>query len=81
LVRAIRCDPQHRALPVILVGVEGEEARRSAYAAGANLCLDKPLLLGGLVEGLQHLLAAEVGGDEGDAAVEVVPGDVDEDGD
>ncbi len=56
LVRKIREYSDTRALPVIMVSVGGDDARRQAYAAGADLYLDKPVLLGQLFESLQKLL-------------------------
>lgn len=56
LVRKIREHSDSRTLPVIVVSVGGEDARRKAYAAGADLYLNKPVLMGQLFESLQKLL-------------------------
>lgn len=56
LIRKIRGDEKVSRLPVIVVSVGGEEARKGAYDAGADLFLDKPVLLGQLFDSLQRLL-------------------------
>jgi len=55
-VRKLREQPAYRNLPVIVVSVGGDEARREAYQAGADLYLDKPILFGKLFDSLQQLL-------------------------
>ena len=59
LIRKIREDDKMKSLPIIVVSVGGEEARKGAYSAGADLFLDKPVLLGQLFESLQRLLGLE----------------------
>lgn len=59
LIRKIRDNQEFRDLPVIVVSVGGDEARKAAYDAGADLYLDKPVLIGHLFESLQRLLERE----------------------
>jgi uncharacterized protein (TIGR02266 family) len=59
LIRKIRGDDKIRALPIIVVSVGGDEARKGAYDAGADLFLDKPVLLGQLFDSLKRLLGLE----------------------
>jgi uncharacterized protein (TIGR02266 family) len=56
LIRKIRTDHKHRALPIIVISVGGEEARRESYSAGADLFLDKPVLMRQLLESLHRLV-------------------------
>jgi len=56
LVRKLREQPAYRNLPVIVVSVGGDEARREAYQAGADLYLDKPILFDKLFASLRQLL-------------------------
>lgn len=59
LIRRIRETENLCSLPVIVVSVGGEEARQGSYAAGADLFLDKPVLLGRLFDSLRRLLGLQ----------------------
>jgi CheY-like chemotaxis protein len=59
LIRRIRENENFHSLPVIVVSVGGEEARQDSYAAGADLFLDKPVLLGQLFDSLRRLLGLQ----------------------
>jgi uncharacterized protein (TIGR02266 family) len=59
LIRRIRETENLSSLPVIVVSVGGEEARQDSYAAGADLFLDKPVLLGQLFDSLRRLLGLQ----------------------
>ena len=59
LIRKIRETETLQSLPVIVVSVGGEEARQDSYAAGADLFLDKPVLLGQLFSSLRRLLGLQ----------------------
>lgn len=59
LIRKIRETETLQSLPVIVVSVGGEEARQDSYAAGADLFLDKPVLLGQLFASLRRLLGLQ----------------------
>lgn len=59
LIRRIRETENLHSLPVIVVSVGGEEARQDSYAAGADLFLDKPVLLGQLFSSLRRLLGLQ----------------------
>jgi uncharacterized protein (TIGR02266 family) len=59
LIRKIRETESLQSLPVIVVSVGGEEARQDSYAAGADLFLDKPVLLGQLFASLRRLLGLQ----------------------
>jgi len=56
LIRKIRGQTDMAGLPIIAVSVGGDEVRREVYAAGANLFLDKPLVLNQLIDSMQRLL-------------------------
>ena len=60
LIRKIRNNEGVNTLPIIAVSVGGEETRRAAYEAGADLFLDKPLMLARLIESLQRLLRVQL---------------------
>lgn len=60
LIRKIRESKSVSHLPIIAVSVGGEETRRAAYEAGADLFLDKPLMLARLIESLQRLLRVQI---------------------
>jgi uncharacterized protein (TIGR02266 family) len=62
LIRKIRETETLQSLPVIVVSVGGEEARKDSYAAGADLFLDKPVLLGQLFASLRRLLGLQQAG-------------------
>jgi CheY-like chemotaxis protein len=57
LVRRLRADPALGALPVVAISVGGPEARDDFLAAGADVYLDKPLVLRDLVATLDGLTA------------------------
>jgi uncharacterized protein (TIGR02266 family) len=59
LIRRIRETEILNSLPVIVVSVGGEAARQDSYAAGADLFLDKPVLLGQLFDSLRRLLGLQ----------------------
>lgn len=56
LIRKIREDPHLATTPIVAVSIGGREARDATYAAGADLFLDKPLMLAALIDSLQRLL-------------------------
>jgi len=56
LIRKIREDESLRSLPVIVLSAGGEEARRAAYAAGADLYIERPVLLKQLLKSMKLLL-------------------------
>ena len=59
LTQLIRSDHNFRSLPIIVISVGGEEVRREAYNVGADLFLDKPVLLGKLFESLHRLMGLQ----------------------
>lgn len=56
LIRRIRKDPRHETLPILVISSGGEEVRAEAIEAGANLYLDKPVLLEELVTTMKALM-------------------------
>jgi uncharacterized protein (TIGR02266 family) len=56
LVRWIRNSSEHSNLPVIVVSTGGEEVRKEAEVCGADMYLDKPLMLSKLLQTMQQLL-------------------------
>jgi uncharacterized protein (TIGR02266 family) len=56
IIRAIRKEEKTRALPVITASAGGDEAKKSAYAAGADLFLTKPVMLVQFFNSLHRLL-------------------------
>jgi CheY-like chemotaxis protein len=56
LIRRIRRNLGMTALPIVVVSVGGEEVKREALEAGANLYLDKPVLNRQLVQTISTLL-------------------------
>jgi len=56
LIGKIRKDASLHSLPVIVVSAGGEDARRAAYSAGADLYLEKPVLLNQLFKSMGLLL-------------------------
>jgi len=55
LVRRIRAEPSLRATPIVAISVGGAEAREACLAAGADIFLDKPLVLRDLFSTLERL--------------------------
>lgn len=55
LVRKIRAEPSLRATPIVAISVGGAEAREACLAAGADIFLDKPLVLRDLFSTLERL--------------------------
>lgn len=58
LVRAIRADATHHALPVLVIAGGGRAARDTAVRAGADLVLDKPLMLKPLLSTITALVTS-----------------------
>ncbi len=56
LLRWIRKHEIHGDLPVIIVSTGDEEVRNEVEAAGANMFVDKPLMLNKLLQSMQQLL-------------------------
>ena len=56
LLRWIRKHEKHSHLPVIMVSTGGEEVRREVEEAGADMFIDKPLMLNKLLATMQQLL-------------------------
>ncbi len=56
LLKWIRASDQHRELPVIMVTTGGKDERPEAEQAGADLVVDKPLVLNKLLQSMQQLL-------------------------
>ncbi len=57
LIARIRSDPRLRELPVVAISVGGAEVRDITMAAGADLFLDKPIVLRDLFETLDKIAA------------------------
>jgi len=57
IVESLRADPRLRDIPVLVVSVGGEGLREQALAAGADLFIEKPVLLKQLLNTLSCLLA------------------------
>jgi len=57
VVRRMRQDERHRDTPILVISVGGDGVREEAMQAGADLYLDKPVLLKQLLNTLQLLLA------------------------
>lgn len=55
LVARVRADARLAALPIIAISVGGREAREAFLAAGADLFLDKPVMLRDLCSTLERL--------------------------
>jgi uncharacterized protein (TIGR02266 family) len=64
LLRWIRADETHAKLPVIVVSAGGAEVRSAVEQAGADLFLDKPLMLSKVLESINKLLSLVEGGGE-----------------
>lgn len=56
LIRQMREHPEFQATPVLVISVGGENVREQSLQAGANLYLDKPVLLRHLLTTLRTLL-------------------------
>ena len=61
LLRWIRSSSEHSSLPVIIVSTGGEEVRKEAEGCGADMYLDKPLMLNKLLLTMQQLLGSGLG--------------------
>ncbi len=57
LINHIRQNESMKSMPVIVVSVGGDEVRRTVYAEGADLFLDKPVVFHQLFESMQKLLS------------------------
>jgi CheY-like chemotaxis protein len=57
LVKRMRAEPRLATVPIVAVSVGGPEARDATLAAGADLFLDKPLVLKDLFATLERLNA------------------------
>jgi CheY-like chemotaxis protein len=57
LVERVRAEPRLADLPIVAVSVGGSEVREATLAAGADLFLDKPLVLSDLFATLERLHA------------------------
>jgi CheY-like chemotaxis protein len=55
LVRKLRAEPRLREMPIVAISVGGVEAREACLAAGADIFLDKPLVLRDLFSTLERL--------------------------
>jgi CheY-like chemotaxis protein len=60
MIRLIRRDPRWAHLPVLVISVGGDGVRDAALEAGADLYLDKPVLLKQLLQTLHLLIGAPV---------------------
>jgi CheY-like chemotaxis protein len=58
MIRVLRRDPRWERLPVLVISVGGDGVREAALAAGADLYLDKPVLLKQLLQTLHLLIGA-----------------------
>jgi CheY-like chemotaxis protein len=58
LIRRMRGDPRWAHVPVLVISVGGDGVREEALAAGADLYLDKPVLLKQLLTTLHLLIGA-----------------------
>jgi CheY-like chemotaxis protein len=56
LIRRLRSDPRFAGTPILVISVGGVGVREQSLAAGADLYLDKPVLLKQLLTTLQALL-------------------------
>ena len=55
LIGKIRADPRLAAMPVVAISVGGQDARDASMEAGADLFLDKPIVLVDLFDTLDKL--------------------------
>jgi CheY-like chemotaxis protein len=55
LIARIRREPRYARVPVVAMSVGGRDARDATMSAGANLFLDKPVVLRDLFETLTRL--------------------------
>jgi CheY-like chemotaxis protein len=58
LIRRMRSDPRWVRTPILVISVGGDGVREEAIAAGADLYLDKPVLLKQLLNTLHQLIGA-----------------------
>jgi uncharacterized protein (TIGR02266 family) len=58
VVREMRKNPRFQHTPILIISVGGEGVREDAIAAGADLYIDKPILLKQLLNTLRILLAS-----------------------
>jgi CheY-like chemotaxis protein len=56
LIRRVRSEPSMKTMKVLAMSAGGPDAERAALDAGADFFLDKPLVLGTLVEAMVALL-------------------------
>lgn len=56
IIRRMRKDPTHKDTPILVISVGGEGVREEVVAAGADLYLDKPVMLRQLLNTLRILL-------------------------
>jgi uncharacterized protein (TIGR02266 family) len=56
VVQRMRADPRHRRTPILMISVGGEGVRTRALQAGADLYIDKPVLLKQLINTLRLLI-------------------------
>jgi uncharacterized protein (TIGR02266 family) len=61
VISAVRNKLELRDLPIIAVSGGGDAARREAMAAGANLFIDKPMRLKGLLERMREIMKLDEG--------------------
>ena len=59
LVARMRCDKAFARIPVIAISVGGADARRATLGAGADMFLDKPIVIRDLFSTLARLTAQE----------------------
>jgi CheY-like chemotaxis protein len=57
LIARMRAEPGLSAIPVVAISAGGPDARAEAMAAGADLFLDKPVVLSDLFSTLDTLTA------------------------
>ena len=61
LIERMRALPRHADLPVVAISVGGAEAREASIAAGADLFLDKPIVMRDLFTTLDMLTLRQAG--------------------
>ena len=60
LIERVRATPRLASMPIVAISVGGDEAREASIAAGADLFLDKPLVMRDLFTTLDLLTLREV---------------------